>query len=223
MSFNRIHEEAFAVERVHFKKTKRGVSPKKVDPFLVMDGTAPLLVSAPHAVRTLREGTIKASDEFTGSYAFLLHREAGCHVIATKKLYGGDPNWDAPCIYKDRVREIVERHSIRLVLDLHGAARERPFDVDLGTMHGESLLGNQLVRDLIVDVFHAEGIDGVTENRFAAAKQQTVTRFCAEELHIPAVQFEINHRFRAPNRNGADYVRMFRALAAIVDKVQSAL
>ncbi|MDF1552453.1 MAG: hypothetical protein P1P84_05290, partial [Deferrisomatales bacterium] len=141
MKFDRIHEEAFAVERVHFKKTRNGANPRKIDPFLLLEGTVPILLSAPHAVRTLREGKIKPSDESTGSYAFLLHRETGCHAIATKKLYGGDPNWDWPCIYKERVRDLLARAGVRLVLDLHGAARERPFDVDLGTMHGRSLCG----------------------------------------------------------------------------------
>ena len=63
----------------------------------------------------------------------------------------------------------------------------------------------------------------VSENFFPAAVQRTVTRFCAEELHIPAVQVEINHRFRAPNRNGADYARLFRAVREIVTRVPAVL
>jgi hypothetical protein len=217
--YERIHEEGFAVERVHFKKTKKRVNPKKAPPFIILEGRIPVLVSAPHSVRQVREGKIKRSDENTGSLAFLLNRETSCHTIAVKKLYGGDPNWDERCLYKERLRGLVEANGIRLVLDLHGAARESEFDIDLGTINGESLVGDKVAVNILKESFQAEGIGRIADNVFTAKAQHTVTRFCSEELGVPSIQLEINHRYRAPNRNGEDYSRLFRALATAIKDI----
>ena len=48
----------------------------------------------------------------------------------------------------------------------------------------------------------------------------SVAGWCATELGAPAVRVEIAHRFRAPNRNGADYRRLFRALATAVEHLR---
>lgn len=69
----KIGEEAFAIERVHFVKTDRMHNPKKVNPFKYSPGSLPVLVSAPHSVRHMRQKKIKPSDEFTGSMACLLN------------------------------------------------------------------------------------------------------------------------------------------------------
>lgn len=219
--YERIAEEAFAVEQVHFKKTKKRANPKKTAPFMVIEGKVPLLLSAPHSVRQVRDGKIRRSDENTGSLAYLLSRETGCHAVAVKKLYGGDPEWDEKCIYKERLRKLVEEGGIRLVIDLHGASRQSEFDIDLGTMHGKSLLGNTTLLPTLKRCFHAEGILKITENAFPAETQHTVTRYCCEELGVPAVQLEINHRYRAPNRNATDYSRLFRALVSAAGKLSA--
>ena len=85
-------------------------------------------------------------------------------------------------------------------------------------MHGESLRGKPGVVDTLKGCLHAEGIDKITENIFPAKKQHTITRFCCEELGVTAIQLEINHRYRAPNRNGVDYSRLFRALASAITR-----
>jgi len=209
----KLNEEAFSIERVHFVKTDRRHNPRKVNPFRFLPGDLPVLVSAPHSVRHLRQKKIKPSDEFTGSIACLLNNVTGCSSLAVTRLYGGDPNYDDKCIYKEALRDISRRHSLKLILDLHGASREHGFDIDIGTINGQSLLGQTEYATELRKCFAEYGITGVSENRFSVSGQNTVTFFSANVLEIPAIQLEINKRFRVPHQNGRDFCRLVGALS----------
>ncbi|HZK85781.1 MAG TPA: hypothetical protein VFC58_14180 [Desulfosporosinus sp.] len=215
----RINEEAINVERVYFYKTDKKVNPRQEEPFLVLPGNLPILVSAPHAVRHYRHKKIKVSDLFTGSIVFLLNQLTGCHGIATTKVYGGDPNMDNPCIYKDRIAEICGRQKVKLVLDIHGAAREREFDVDFGTNGRKNLLDKSGVLETLERNFHGFGLSKISFDHFAATKPNTIANFVARELRIPAVQIEINKQYRVPSQNAQGFHRMLGALVESVKNI----
>lgn len=215
----RLNEEAVSVERVHFYKTDRRVNPKQEEPFWVSLGKLPVLVSAPHAVRHVRQKKIKMSDEFTGSIAYLISKLTGCHGIATAKLYGGDPNVDNPCIYKDKIAEICRREKVKFILDIHGAAREREFDVDFGTNQGKNLLERTAVLEMMARNFHAFGLTRISTDYFAASGSNTIANYAARELQIPALQLEINKQFRVPGQNPAGFHRLLGALVESVNQL----
>ncbi|GAB6172241.1 hypothetical protein JCM15765_17190 [Paradesulfitobacterium aromaticivorans] len=217
----RLNEEAVSVERIHFYKTNRNVNPKQEDPFRVFPGTIPVMVSAPHSVRHYRQRKIKMSDEFTGSVVYLLNKLTGSHAIAVAKLYGGDPNVDSPCIYKDRIAEICNREKVQWFLDIHGAAREHNFDVDLGTNGGKTLLGKVQFPEVLERNFQAFGLIRISRDHFAAFGRNTVTNYVARELGIPAVQIEINKQFRVPGQNPQGFHRLLGALVASIMDLQS--
>lgn len=212
----KIYLEAVAVERVHFVKTDRRHDPKKVTPFRYLPGRIPVLVSAPHAVRHYREKKIKPSDEFTGSIACLLHQLTGCHTLAVTRLYGGDPNFDYPCIYKSFLGDICREHSVKLVIDLHGAARDHDFDIDIGTVNGASLLGKQKILQRLVTSLENTGFTRISQNFFSTVNENIITRFAANELAVPALQLEINKMYRVPHQNGEAYCRMMAALITFI-------
>lgn len=214
-SRSRLNDEAVNVEKVYFYKTDKRVNPKQEDPFWVSLGKLPILVSAPHAVRHYRQKKIKMSDQFTGSIVYLLNQLTGCHAIATTKLYGGDPNVDDPCIYKERIAEICHRGKVKFVLDIHGAAREREFDVDFGTNRGETLLKTNSM-ELIERNFQDFGLSRITHDHFAASGPNTIANFIARELGIPALQIEINKQYRVPAQNPQGFHRLLGALMASV-------
>jgi hypothetical protein len=213
----KIHLEAAAVERVHFVKTDRRHDPKKSTPFRYLPGRVPVLVSAPHAVRHYREKKIKPSDEFTGSIACLLHQLTGCHALSVTKLYGGDPNFDYPCIYKSYLGDICRKYGIRLVIDLHGAARGHDFDIDIGTVNGASLLGKQKILQRLILSLENAGLTRISQNYFSTTNENIVTGFVARELNTPAMQLEINKMYRVPHQNGQAYCQLMAALFAFID------
>lgn len=214
-------EQAFSIERIHFVKTDRLHNPKKVTPYKYFPGTVPILVSAPHAVRHIRHKKIKPSDEFTGSLAYLLNEVTACHSLAITKLYGGDPNFDGQCIYKDFINSLNAQNRFKLVIDLHGASREHDFAVDIGTINGVSLLGQNHYSKVLKNSLLNYDISPISENRFTVSGNKTVTAYASENLGIPALQLEINKKFRSPNQNPTDYCRVLAALADFVRAVNS--
>lgn len=209
-------EEAFATERIYFVKTDRMHNPRKVNPFKYFPGSLPILVSAPHAVRHMRQKKIKPSDEFTGSMAFLLNKLTGCHSLAVTKLYGGDPNFDEKCIYKETLKSITSDHKIKLVIDLHGASRDHDFDIDIGTMKGVSILGHTNYISSLKKHLKDYGVTGISENHFSISGNNTVTKYVSTELGIPALQLEINKKYRVPHQNPRDYCVVLGALIDFV-------
>lgn len=208
----RMNEEAVSVERVHFYKTDKRVNPKQEEPFWISPGKLPVLVSAPHAVRHYRQKKIKMSDQFTGSIVYLLHKLTACHAIAATKLYGGDPNVDNPCIYKERMAEICSREKIKYVLDIHGAARERDFDVDFGTNSRKTLLAKTSMLATLEQNFRDFGLSRISHDHFAATGPNTIANYVARELNIPTVQIEINKQYRVPAQNPQGFHRLLGAL-----------
>lgn len=216
---SRISEEAVSMEKIYFYKTDKMVNPRVENPFKSIQGSIPLLVSAPHAVRHKRKKDIKPSDEFTGATACLLNQLTGCHTLAVSRVYNEDPNFDYPSLYKDYLGEICQRHKIKLVLDLHGASRERDFSVDLGTMEGRSLLGLEWFEGEIIRACAKQGMDKISSNFFTAGKQPTITWFASQVLGIPAIQVEVNKAYRVPRQNPQAYCKL---LAALVDAINTA-
>lgn len=213
----KLGEEAFAAERIYFVKTDRMHNPRKVNPIKLFPGDLPVLVSAPHAVRHIRHKKIKPSDEFTGSMAFLLNKLTGCYSIAVTKLYGGDPNFDSPCIYKETLKTLVAENRFSLVIDLHGASREHTFDVDLGTKRGASLLGNTRHIEDLKKRLKEFGIGNISENYFTVSGNSTVTDYVSSQLKVPCIQIEINKKYRVPHQNPRDYSILVGALAAFIE------
>lgn len=216
----RINEEAVNMEKVHFYKTDKRVNPKQEDPFWFSHGKLPILVSAPHSVRHCRHKKIKMSDQYTGSIVYLLNQLTGCHAIAVTKLYGGDPNADFPCLFKERIAEIVRREKVKFVLDIHGAARERDFDVDFGTDNGRTLLARPSMLQILERNFQAFGLSELSNNHFAASGPNTIANFVARELNIPAVQVEINKQYRVPAQNSQGFHRIIGAFVETINQIR---
>lgn len=214
----RLNEEAVNVERVHFYKTDKRVNPKQEDPFWFSVGRVPVLVSAPHAVRYYRQKKIKVSDQFTGAIVYLLNKLTGCSAIAATKLYGGDPHVDNPCIYKEKIRALCADRKVKYVLDIHGSAREREFDVDLETNGTRNLLGKAGMADLLAGNLQDFGLK-VCRDYYHTPEPYSVADYAARELGIPALRVEINKQFRVPAQNPQGFHRLLAALTKSIKEL----
>ena len=63
-------------------------------PHIILQGSMPILISAPHAVGQIRHDKHKQSESYTGVLAKQLHKNAGLHaIIKTRNLFD-DANYD---------------------------------------------------------------------------------------------------------------------------------
>ena len=104
-------------------------------------------------------------------------------------------------------RKLLGQVKPTMVLDLHGSHFGRPFDVDLGTMHGEALLGRTHLLDSLRAHPERRGSKQVIRQFFPAARNATVTRWVAKH-GVPCVQVEVQSTWINPAR---DRIRAHRA------------
>ena len=112
-------------------------------------------------------------------------------VIHTTWASPSDPNYYDDNEYKRTLGDLMQRLRPVLVLDLHGSSPYRPYDVDIGTMNGDSLLGRERYQTDLVAALRQEGLTSLSGNYFSAARTETVTKFAASR-GVPAIQLEIN-------------------------------
>jgi hypothetical protein len=110
--------------------------------FAIIEGDAPIIISAPHATAQIREGQVKIADAGTGSLAVALNKLCSATVIYTTFLSPSDPNYYDTNEYKIELARLIDSKKPTLVLDLHASDPMRPYDVDFGTMGGTSLLSS---------------------------------------------------------------------------------
>ncbi|KZM45822.1 ketol-acid reductoisomerase [Marinomonas sp. SBI22] len=165
----------------------------------IVPGTQPIIITAPHSVRPFRNGKYRFSDGgATAAYAIALAELVGAHVIYANYENGTDPNYLDDNEFKRELAGLIEQVNPVLVLDIHGSNPMRSYDLDIGTMNGESLLGQEaLVTDLI-DTLAKEGIFSISYNRFSASKQQTIAKF-ASKRGVPTLQLEVNATYLMPS------------------------
>jgi hypothetical protein len=159
--------------------------------FSDIEGTSSVLVSAPHATAQMREGKMKFADSGTGALAVMLHALAKTSVIYTTRMSPSDPNFYDDNAYKARLREMIASRRPKLVLDLHASHWYRPYDIDFGTMNGQSIVGREIWLHRLADGLGRAGFRDFSQDYFAAVTNQTVTKF-VHTMGVPCVQMEIN-------------------------------
>lgn len=88
--------------------------------------------------------------------------------------------------------------------------------VDFGTNGGKTLLVKTRMLELLERNFQGFGLSRISHDHFAASESNTIANYIARELGIPAVQIEINRKYRVPAQNPQGFHRLLGALVASV-------
>jgi hypothetical protein len=185
-----------------------------------LDGCTEVLVTAPHATRPTRDGRLRFADSGTGSLAVALHRLAGARVIHTSLASPSDPNYHDDNDFKAAVATALAERAPVLVIDLHASHEFRPYDVDFGTMGRRSLLGRDDLLAALADALRAEGLTNQSLDFFAAATNQTVTKWVAAR-GVPAIQLEISATWLAAGAGALQAHRYAQLLQGLVRFIAS--
>jgi len=178
--------------------------------FEVIDGSTPVLISAPHATTPTREGGAhQFADAGTGALAEALNRLTGATVIYTTYKSPSDPNYYDNNAYKAKLEDLLASKKPLLVLDLHTSHWHRPYDVDFGTMGGQSLIGQLSLFRLLAEDLRAAGLANFSQDYFSASKNATVTKWVSAR-GVPCIQLEISSTWT--NTSGELNVHRFAQL-----------
>lgn len=104
--------------------------------YTIINGNIPILLSAPHAVKQVRDGKVKAEDAYTGGITEYLCKVCSCSGIIRTFNEADDPNIDNTGLgfdYKQQILNTIRQNDIKLLLDIHGCNNSYGFDFCIGT------------------------------------------------------------------------------------------
>ena len=207
-----------AISRANEVGAGSGQTPPSGTPwFVVHQGVSPAIVTAPHATRPFREGAYRFSDgPGTAAMARALHTICGVTVIHTTFDSPSDPNFYDDNEFKATLSRLIESVRPVVVLDIHASHPYRPYEVDVGTMNGASLLGQRHLLIQLVAALREEGIGNVSHNWFAASRNQTITKF-ASARGVPSMQLEFSTTRIDPRIDDGAAHRFSQALQGLAE------
>ena len=165
-------------------------------------GDLPILLSAPHAVKQIRNGQIKAHEFYTGAIVECLAEKIGCAFITKQYLiensFNDDPNTDnAYCSYKTAINQFLKDHDIKLFVDIHGLSSKRESIVDIGIDNGQNVCDMKEVLALEKCINNKFGINRCSVDKyFQASPENVMSKWVYTTFHISSIELEINGAYR---------------------------
>lgn len=168
-------------------------SVKSTNSYIRKIGGVPILFTAPHTMEQhFADGRMKYGEPFTKAIAMYMNKYFNTSYLIKVNDTGVDSNRDNHDEFKDELLRIVKENDIKLVIDLHGADKNRDFDVEFGTL-------NDLSADIstikeLEKAFVNKGIVNLSYND--PFKGGAITQYLFNVKDLDVIQLEINWRFR---------------------------
>lgn len=165
-------------------------------------GDLPILLSAPHAVKQIRNGEMKAHEFYTGAIVECLAKTIGCACITKQYLIentiNDDPNTDnAYCSYKTAINQFLQDNHIKLFVDIHGLSSKRDSIVDICIDGGKNVNDMTYVSTLekcIKNKF-SENKSSI-DKYFSAFSDNIMSKWMHSNFDVSAIELEINGAYR---------------------------
>ena len=183
----------------NFKKIIENYEIEKIEGvYLEKHGNIPILLTAPHTMRQLKDDyTIKASEPYTKAIVKYITEISKCSYLIKQIDVEMDSNKLETDYFKIKLLDFIKNNNIKLVLDIHGASEERHFDVELGTLN--NLSADFSTINELKEAFVENGIVNVEINN--PFKGGGITQFVYDNTNIDVIQIEINRKYRNINKS----------------------
>lgn len=166
------------------------------DDILIKKGSIPILFSAPHTMmQQLDNGVTKLSEFYTKAISLYLNKFYDTYSIIKINDTGIDSNKFNNDEYKIKLRQIIKDNNIKLVIDLHGANKDRDFDIEFGTLNNLSA-DFSTIREL-EESFKENGISNIKHNEPFKGGAITQSVYGIDDVEV--IQLEINSKYRDSN------------------------
>ena len=128
----------------------------------------------------------------------------------------GDENYtNKNTPYREKIKEIVKDHHIKVVIDLHGMSDKGDSYIDIGTggSDNKNLLGCDYILPCVKKSFHNVNY---SENKYFSAKGElTLSHYCSHVLAVPTLQLEISRKYRS--KESKNFSFMVNTLSQMID------
>lgn len=174
-----------------------GVNTEKNN-FKIINGSIPIILSAPHAVKQNRNGIIKEEDKLTGAIVEYLCTKTGANGIIRTCNWNDDPNYENKgnaLKYKETILQLIKDKNIKLLIDIHGCNNKHGFDIEFGVSNGENINYDNTYLEIFEQNFSKIG-KVVIDKEFLAKSEGTVSKFINKNSKIQCIQIEISRKYR---------------------------
>lgn len=200
-----------------FKKIRKDILSAKHYDFVSYSGENNVIISAPHGVSQLRLGKLKCAEIGTIPVAVLVAQNTKSNLILkTQNLYD-DANFDSVSKYRDAISNIIKQKNCKFLFDIHGMAKTRDCDINLGINFGQNIAVDRDLFDKLVYDLESAGFSVSVDQPFAAG-QQTICGSFSKKYEIFTVQIEINCDI---TNNSDNIVKCNRLVSTLVDFIAS--
>ena len=166
------------------------------DDYIIKKGNIPILFTAPHTMKQIREdGSIKLSEPYTKAIALYLNKHFNVNSMIKINDTGLDANRDNRDEFKIELLRFIKDNNIKLVIDLHGSAKSREFDIEFGTLNNLSA-DFSTIKEL-EESFIENGISNIIHND--PFKGGAITSYVYGLNAVDVIQIEINGKYRDYN------------------------
>ena len=184
------------------------------DHMIYLEGNYPLLITAPHGGYwrpinyPARHSDAEADEEtyeltreiIRNIYELSNNRIVPYSVLGRIHRSRVDLNREKEAIrstiarrYHERIRNYLSRLGKLILLDIHGMRIDRPYDIELGTVCGETVKGMEEILENFRKALIKQGFSVVVDKELIG---EYTVRHYGESRNITAIQVEINKRHR---------------------------
>lgn len=183
------------------------------DIYITRIGTIPILLTAVHTMNQERQdGTIKKIEPYTKAIVRYICSKLDCFYFIKLKDTRIDSNSLEIDEFKEKLYHYVKNNNIKLVIDIHGANKDRDFDVEFGNLN--NLSTDFTTINELKESFIENGIHNIELNN--PFKGGGITQYIYANFDIDVVQIEINGNYRNIN----NYSDMKKIIDSIIDFIK---
>ena len=164
--------------------------------FQIVEKDIPIIISAPHSAKQLRNGKIQAKEAQTDYFATMISTRENVSCIYKTTFLNDDANADKDSAYKIELKNFIETKGIKYLFDLHTMSDKRLPDVCIAINGGKNIQNRYTELQDIISAFNSNGISTVTvDEPFKASDPNCISNYIATNCNIPCFHIEINKKF----------------------------
>ena len=169
---------------------------EEVKDFEILAKNIPIIISAPHSAKQLRNGKVQSKESYTDIFASNISERENVSCIYKTMFLNDDVNSDKESAYKTALKEFIEANDIKYLIDLHTMSDKRLPDICIAINAGKNIKNKYDILQGIVNSFVVNGISSVTvDEPFKAMDPNCISNYISTTCNIPCFHIEINKKF----------------------------
>lgn len=159
----------------------------------IKKGRNPVIITSAHGIGQKRHNNkFKLAEPYTRGIAKYVSRKTNCYYLIKNEDTGTDSNKINRDDFKIILSDLISKNKIKMMIDLHGAKKERDFDIEIGTLSGKMVRQETISR--LINCLKEVGINNIVlDDPFKGGQ---ISQMIYNNTGIECIQLEINYNYR---------------------------